>query len=192
MEDQTFRSRLVELMKKGRKATRIYSSIHKGIDPASRHIDSQTEQWREMNSELLRLLSVALDRTNNRKLAVDVQVMRDRFEQEWRRAADEMQSEQARLLTAAQNGDFIRSAVLAEKLVAVKARFQAAQAVHHEIVDVLKKSRIAEATIELSESCTIVEEGRLGAQQEASGQQNNSVQKVRIAKVIPITRRNVS
>ena len=152
MEDETFRTRLVELLKKSRKAIRLYGTVVRNPrDPSSAFNETQAQECRAVNSELLRLLSAALDSPSIRKLTGDIFVIRDRFQQEWSSTEAEMVAKQQALSFTVQHGDFVKAALLSNELVVLKARFQATQAVHHELNDVIKKSRVVLPTIELSQ-----------------------------------------
>lgn len=153
MEEQTFRSRLVALMKKSRKAIRLYGSVERGQrDRSAEYKEAQAREWKTINGELLRLLSTALDYPNNRTLTSEIFAIRDRFHQEWTEAESELKKKQQALITAAQNSDFVKGAMLSADLVILKARSQAAQAAHHELNDVIRKSKVSLPTIELSDS----------------------------------------
>jgi len=117
---------------------------------SNEYADLQVAQWKEVNAELLRELSTALDHPNSRTLTGSILTLRDRFYGDWRRVESELRLKQQELVSAAEHGDFIKSAHLSRDLVVLKAREQAAQAAHHELQDVVKKSRLSQPTIELS------------------------------------------
>lgn len=175
MEDATFRTRLVELMKKSRRAVRMYGTVVSHGEPVSRFAESQTEEWRNVNSELLRLLSAAIDQPSQRRLLSDVIAIRDRFEQDAHIADREINKMQERLVAASQVGDFVKAAVIACDLVQLKARSQAAQAAFTEVDDVLQRSKLSAPALEL---------GAHAAAQAESQQ--------KLAKVIPLIRRTAS
>lgn len=177
MEDQTFRSRLVELMKKSRKAIRLYGSVYRGGEPSSRFAESQAQEWKNTNAELLRLLTAALDQPGQRQLTIDVISIRDRFEQEWKTVEEELQKLQSKLVSVSQHGDFIKAALLSSDLVVLKARFQAAQAAHHELDDIVRKCRVVGPAIELTKKEELPEAPEVVEPT------------VRLAKVIPLARR---
>lgn len=160
MEQHTFRSRLAHLMQKCRKALRLYSSV-KQLDngEASDLSELQVLEWRQVNAELLRQLSVALSNPNIKTLTNDVFLLRDRFQAEWRMAETEQHGKQAQLLAVAEKGDFIRAAVLCRELVTVKARTQAAQAAYHELQELLLQAKVAPPpAIELSHESVVEHE----------------------------------
>jgi hypothetical protein len=119
--------------------------------------EMQVEQWKEVNADLLRQISVAMESPNARALVADIFTLRDRFHAAWRAAEAEVHIKRRDLISAAENGDFIKAAVLGRELVLLKAREQAAQAAHHELQEVLTRSRVAQPTIELSQDSVIPE-----------------------------------
>lgn len=143
MEQHTFRSRLAQLMQKCRKALRLYSSVKQlGSGDATDLSELQVLEWRQVNSELLRQLSMALSNPNIKALTADIFMLRDRFQTEWRMAEAEQHAKQKLLLSSGEKGDFIRAATLCRELVTLKARTQAAQAAYHEIEELLLQSKV--------------------------------------------------
>lgn len=150
MENLTFRSRLLKLVQKSRKAVRLYSSMERGVgDAASDFREIQAEEWRVVTSELLRDLTSAMENPNTRRLVSDIYAMRDRYYSDWRLAESDLTVGQRDLISASEHGDFTKAATLSTKLVRLKARVQACQAAHHEVNDVLSKSKVVEPAIEL-------------------------------------------
>jgi hypothetical protein len=125
---------------------------------ASEFAELQVVQWREVNSDLLRELSSALDNPNTRALTGAVLGLRDRFYADWRRVESELRVKQHELVSVSEQGDFIKAAHLSRDLIVLKAREQAAQAAHHELQDVVKRSRLAQPTIELSSDRAIADD----------------------------------
>ena len=173
MENETFRTRLFNLLQKSRKAVRLYTSMAGGIngEAPSELQESQAAEWRSVNSDLLKQLSLALDQPNARQLASGACNLRDHFYSMWRLTESELQIRHSELLSASDNGDYMRAATLATELVVLKARGQAAQAAHHEIDAVISKSKVSVAPVELSKDREIQE-----------------AQAPRLAKVIPLRR----
>lgn len=155
MENHTFRSRLAELMQKSRKALRLYTSVGRVSNPQSEFNDMQVQQWKEVNADLLKQISMAMESPNSRALVADIFTLRDRFYTAWRSAEAEVHGKRRDLISSAENGDFIKAAVLGRELVLLKAREQAAQAAHHELQEVLTRSRVAQPTIELSQESVV-------------------------------------
>jgi len=145
MDEGTFRSRLVELLKKSRQAVRGYERVERSShDEGNRLIATQAEEWKRVNSELLRELSLALNSPSGKRLTSDILSIRERFSLVWRQSESDLLRKQTELLQAARSGEFVKSAILSSELVILKARVQATQAAHHELGDVLRKSHIAE------------------------------------------------
>lgn len=158
MENHTFRSRLAELMQKSRKALRLYTSMGRINNNAHSELNEmQAQQWKEINADLLRQISAAMESPNSRALVADIFTLRDRFYAAWRSAEADVHNKRRDLISSAENGDFIKSAVLGRELVLLKAREQAAQAAHHELQEVLTRSRVAQPTIELSQDNVVPE-----------------------------------
>lgn len=174
MDNHTFRSRLVKLIQKSRKALRLYSNMGSlPSDGGTEFAEVQVREWKRVNSDLVQNLTTAMDSPNMKQLSVDVFSLRERFHAEWRQAEADMRQKQRELLSAAEHGDFIKSAILSNELVILKARTQACQAAHHELSDAVRQSRLAEPTIELS-SDNVIEDSE------------DEIPEPRQAKVIPL------
>lgn len=172
MENLTFRSRLGHLLQKSRKALRLYSSLGKKRgDKASELNEAQIAEWRSVNSELHRALAAALDQPHHKHLVSEVFGLKERFFGEWKTSEADLHQKQRELMESSEAGDFIRAAVLSSELVTLKARSQAAQAAHHELGEVVDKSRVSQPAIELSETID-----------------PRAMAKPQMAKVIPIRR----
>lgn len=182
MESETFRSRLIQLIQKSRRALRLYTSAGQqpvGDERLQGELSAaQVEEWRQANSDLLKKLSDAADSPHLRRSVCAVLGTRNEFQEHWRATEAEMVQDQQELEVCAKQGDFIRSAVLSAKLVKLKARVQATQAAHHELTTLLRKTKVngdglsaddldAQQTIELLDE-NIVDD-REPPQQLASG-----------------------
>ena len=176
MEYQTLRARIAKLVRKSRKALRLYTTMGR-LNPASsgEFADAQIAEWKNINSELLQQLSTVLEIRNTKKVVSELFTLRDRFYSDWRMSEAEMHSRQKSLLRSAEQGDFIKAAHLSRELVSLKARVQATQAAHHELQELVDQSKAAQPTIELSTDQVIHEVER----EEEQPQQ---------AKVIPLRR----
>lgn len=171
MDNSTFRLRLVQLMKKSRKALRLYSSVgvvggaagslagnlgteslragmggsgpsDRGLQRSSTELSElQVAEWRDVNSELLRALSATASVVALRRVINEVVVLRDRFHAEWRSLESRVYQDQRALIDAATHGDFIRAALLGRTLVACKARMQACHAAYEELQDLASFSK---------------------------------------------------
>lgn len=150
MENHTFRSRLVLLVQKSRKAVRLYSSMEKNsADSGADFRETQAEEWKSVTSELLRELTVLLENPNARRLAGDIYTLRDRFYSDWRLSESDLHVGQRDLINASEHGDFTRASVLSIKLIRLKARVQASQAAYHELNEVVTKSKISDPNTEI-------------------------------------------
>ena len=151
MDNHTFRSRVSRLLQKSRKALRLYSSVATlPADGGSQFAEAQVREWKRVNSDLVQSLTVAIDCQHTKRAATDICALRDRFHLEWRKAEAEMRNRQMELILSAEQGDFVKTALLSQELVGLKARTQACEAAYHELGDVVRHSRVAEPMIELS------------------------------------------
>lgn len=158
MDGDTFRVKLLKLMQRSRKALRLYSSVGRmRNDHSSELSDLQIAQWKLINAELVKQLSLLLDGPAGRSLSADVLSLRDRFYHEWRQSQANLHRRQNELIALAEKGDFAKVAVLSRELVGLKARSQAAQAAQHELSDVLKRVNLEHITVELRDD-SVVEE----------------------------------
>ena len=158
MTSDTFRVKLLKLLQRSRKALRLYSSVGRMRgEHANELSDLQISEWKLINAELVKQLSLFLDTPNNRTLAADVVALRDRFYQEWRQSQSSLHSKQDELISLAEKGDFAKAVIVGKELVSMKARLQAAQAVQHELSHVLKRINLDQITVELSKD-RVVEE----------------------------------
>lgn len=156
MESESFRSRVIALIQKSRRALRLYSSAGNTsfvrMEGASAELsNAQVGEWREINSLLLRRLTEAADSPNTKKLIYDVFALRNDFQTLWRSSESELVVSQRELIACAERGDFIKATSLATVLVTLKARVQAGQAAHHELDMLIKKSKVVRPAAELSE-----------------------------------------
>ncbi len=143
VEKSTFRSRVLQLLQRSRRALRLYSSVSQvGIEGSREFAELQATEWRMTNTFLVREISTLLDEPTNRELAIGLRVLADRLEDEGLSAEGEMHAKQCALVFSAENGDYVRSAVLGKELVILKARMQARQAANHEVNGVLKSARV--------------------------------------------------
>lgn len=131
MSRETFRVRLSQLIQKSRKALKLYTNMAESRNRKAS--ESQLAEWRDVNARLANELQKALSRSNTRDASDLVYQLRDRFYGEWRFAEAELHEKQDQLIELAENAQFARVAQLAEELVRIKARKQAAHAAHHEL-----------------------------------------------------------
>lgn len=156
MESESFRSRLLALIQKSRRALRLYNntggqSIVRMEGTSAELSNAQVAEWREINSLLLRKLTESADSPSTKKLVYDVFALRSEFQSLWRTSESEMVQLQRELISSAERGDFIKASGLAVSLVSLKARVQAGQAAHHELDLLIKRSRVVRPAAELSE-----------------------------------------
>jgi hypothetical protein len=156
MESESFRSRVVSLIQKSRRALRLYN--HSGgqsiarVEGITAELSSaQVSEWREINGLLLKRLSESADSPSTKKLVYDVFALRNEFQTLWRTSEGELVQLQRELVAAAERGDFIKATGLSSSLVSLKARVQAGQAAHHELDLLIKRSRVVRPAAELSE-----------------------------------------
>ena len=156
MESETFRSRVVALIQKSRRALRLYShaggqglSRVEGLTPELSA--NQVSEWRDVNSMLLKKLSESADSPSTKKLVYDVFALRNEFQTLWRTSESELVQQQTELIEASQRGDFIKASSLAVSLVSLKARVQAGQAAHHELDVLIRRSRVVRPAASLND-----------------------------------------
>lgn len=157
MENDTFRSRLVRLLQKSRQAFRLYNSMERGPAAIGDYTEMQAMEWRNVNGALIKELSAALDRPNQKETPSLVFLLRDRFLAEFRTSEADLHAKQRELVSAAEKGDFVKSALLSKELVSIKARVQATQAAHHELDEVVVQSKVSQPAITLSNESVVAE-----------------------------------
>lgn len=163
MESETLYERLCKLLQKSRKALRLYSSAgrsnagHPSYDREHELQDLLVDEWREMNAVLIQKLSGLLEHKSRRDLIAPVTQLRDFFYEQWRGSEADLNRKQRELIVQSENGDFVRAAGLAKDLAVLKARVQAAQAAHHEFNEVMKRSKVPQSTILLSDEHVVEE-----------------------------------
>lgn len=156
MESESFRSRLLALIQKSRRALRLYNnsggqSIVRMEGTSAELSAAQVAEWRDINSLLLRKLTETADSPSTKKLVYDIFALRSEFQSLWRTSESELVQQQRDLIASAERGDFIKASGLATSLVSLKARVQAGQAAHHELDLLIKRSRVVRPAAELSE-----------------------------------------
>lgn len=204
MESESFRTRVVNLIQKSRRALRLYSNTVGGqglvrVDSGSPELSAaQVAEWRDINGILLKKLSEAADSPSTKKLVYDVFALRNEFQTLWRTSEGELVRNQRELVSAAERGDFIKASGLAALLVTLKARVQAGQAAHHELDLLIKRSRVVRPAAELNEdgatvlsTIELLDEQSVNTDSAAYYQSQAPLQKVAVgaAKVIPLKRR---
>lgn len=157
----TFRTRLLELIQKSRKACRLYASMGKhsgkGNSYAGDLTDLQAEEWRKVNVDLATRLGESFDKPDQKKTAIEVVSTRDTFARELSQARSELNQKRNELAQSSNREDFVVSALTSRELVVLKARSQALEAAHHEIEQVIKRSKLEGIVVELPEEAVTVE-----------------------------------
>ncbi len=199
MESESFRSRLLALIQKSRRALRLYNnsgsqSIVRLEGTSAELSAAQVAEWREINSLLLRKLTESADSPSTKKLVYDVFALRNEFQSLWRGSESELVQQQRELIASAERGDFIKASGLAANLVSLKARVQAGQAAHHELDLLIKRSRVVRPAAELSEEgATVLSTIELLDEQSVADNTPQPIAQPKMAvgagKVIPLKRR---
>ncbi|RMG44019.1 MAG: hypothetical protein D6719_02550 [Candidatus Dadabacteria bacterium] len=179
MNSETFRSRVSALIKKSRKALRLYSSMGRlQSHEHSELSEMQIREWQEVNSELSEQLSSALESRYTRRLASNVFLLRDRFYSRWRETEAEAHLKQRELISASEKGEFIKATLLGRELVVLKARKQACQAAHNELQELIERSKLTPPQVQ--------------HQEDSGKQQKDKGKPVKSAVVIPLRRKDGS
>ena len=145
MEDQTFKSRLVDLLSKSRKANRLYSGVTRA-NKGSELAESQASEWQIVNNDLTTLLSQVLDKEafNNsgaKTLISETLNVLDSFTAQQSGLEAEILSKKNRLIAFAEAADFVQTSILSRELVSLRARTQALQAACQELKNIIKRGR---------------------------------------------------
>ncbi len=142
MESGTFKTRLVSLLQRSRKAVRLYSEMEKSQDKLN-YSDLQIFEWKNINIELLNeLQDVISDFYNHKTLVAKVFSILERFQIEESLVSDNLKELKKELSFASQRNDFAKCADVSLRLVGIKAKNQALQAVVHELKQVISKSNL--------------------------------------------------
>ena len=205
MESESFRSRVVGLIQKSRRALRLYThsngqSLARVEGMTADLSAAQVSEWREINGLLLKRLSESADTPSTKKLVYDVFALRNEFQTLWRTSEGELVQLQRELVAAAERGDFIKATGLSSSLVSLKARVQAGQAAHHELDLLIKRSRVVRPAAELSEegatvlsTIELLDEQSMGDERHSQTAISSEVVSAKVAvgagKVIPLKRR---
>lgn len=145
MESQSFKERVSSLLQKSRKAVRLYASMSRhSNDGNAQFAELQIQQWHHTNHELVRELTKILEENSQKKVVNSIFELRDRFFDVWKETETLLHRRHKELLSATENGDYIKSAVCAQEAVTYKAKMQAAQAAHHELTQVIERSKVSE------------------------------------------------
>jgi hypothetical protein len=199
---ESFRSRVVALIQKSRRALRLYShnagqSIARVEGSTAELSAAQVTEWRDINGLLLKRLTESAESPSTKKIVYDVFALRNEFQTLWRTSEGELVQQQRELIAAAERGDFVKATGLAVSLVSLKARVQAGQAAHHELDLLIKRSRVVRPAAELGEEGATVlstielldEQSVRNGDTEATEPSDQKVAVGAGGKVIPLKRR---
>lgn len=179
MTEATFRSRLMELTQKSRQATRLYGGVGRGSGGTQSELaEMQAFQWKGVNSELHHELSFILETRTGKGLISSIFGLRDRLVSDVRNFETDLHTKQQALVLASESGDFGKAMLLGRDLVILKARLQATSAAHHELQDVIEKSRVLPVSLPV------------GKQEVAPQEIIRSKANENLAQVIPLRRRS--
>jgi hypothetical protein len=140
MDSITLRSRLLKLLQKSRKASRLYSSVDSS-DGSSEPRELQAKQWKLVIGELLHELSTTLESPNPKRVLQQAFSLRDRFYTDFRLSESELKRLQHELVNCSEVGDFTRAMSLSRELVSLKAKLEASQASYHELSEILSRAK---------------------------------------------------
>jgi hypothetical protein len=190
MDSITLRSRLLKLLQKSRKASRLYGSIDSS-DSHDELKEKQAKEWKKVTSELLLELSSTLENPNPKRVLQQAFNMRDRFHSDYRMAESELNRSQRDLINVAEIGDFTRAFGLSASLISLKARVQACQAAYHELSEILARAKLPSDLVS-----HIVDESEVNNQftygkQAQLRSEVDSEDDLRSAKVIPLRQKRV-
>lgn len=147
MESGTFKTRLISLLQKSRQAARMYSEMQRSQDKLN-YSDLQIVEWKNVNLELVDELQLLLnDFYNQKNLIARACALLERFEVEQLALSDTLKKDKSELLNAVNKNDYAKSAKLSLKLVSLKSRNQALQAVIKELNKMLDHVSVSHANI---------------------------------------------
>lgn len=116
-----------------RGAARSHSHVEAAaVAPEKRFSHLQVVVWQHVNENLSRSLRSLLQKKVQRCLSQGALDLRDELYESWRRAETELHREKLKLERAIAEEQYVRSAILAERLITLKARFQATKAAYSE------------------------------------------------------------
>lgn len=102
------------------------------VAPEKKFSHLQVVVWQHVNENLSRSLRSVLQNKVQRHLSQAAIALRDELYESWRRAETELHREKSKLERAVAEEQYVRSTILAEKLITLKARLQAAKAAYSE------------------------------------------------------------
>ncbi|MGA1190970.1 MAG: hypothetical protein ACO3XO_01675 [Bdellovibrionota bacterium] len=102
------------------------------LSPEKNFSHLQVVVWQHVNENLSRSLRSVLQNKVQRNLSQGALALRDELYESWRRAETELHREKSKLERAVAEEHYVRSTILAEKLITLKARLQATKAAYSE------------------------------------------------------------
>lgn len=157
MSDETFRSRLIKLLQKSRKALRLYTSMEKATQKGSEFQDLKIQEWKAVNLDLVRTLTELVEEPDSKRITAQLFKLRDRCYSDWRLAEGDLHKEHRALLHASEASDFAKACSTSKNLISLQARVQALQAAHHEIQSVIDQSKLGKPVVDLAEEDELFE-----------------------------------
>ncbi|MEZ4753111.1 MAG: hypothetical protein R3A13_02235 [Bdellovibrionota bacterium] len=160
MDRDTFRSKVIKLVQKSKKALRLYNSMGRlNTGEASELADQQVLEWKAINQTLIKTLTHSIEKLDNKQLSDRVFLLRDQFYTDWRSAEADLKTKQSALIAAVDNQDFIKSVGMSRDLAVLKSKMQASQAACHELQLLIDQNKLnPPAEPEPEDTYAIVEE----------------------------------
>lgn len=144
MESKTLRERLAKLRLKSKKALGLYCKMERSQDSQQNPFsENQLAEWKAVNQQLYDRIGLGLGEQNNKHLARAVYELRDSFCDTWREAQAAVRVGQKDLLNAAGEEEYVKAAVLAQRLVVLRAREQASRAAYEELQSLVSRTGLA-------------------------------------------------
>ncbi len=148
MSSESFLVRFLELMKKSKKAVKLYSSLEKA--EAKTSLSSKREgyfrqvlEWREANRLLLEMLQSAHLSFQGRALVDKAYAIRDDFFSLYRETETEFHLKVDLLNQLVNKLQFVKAKNLSHELIQFKAKVEAYAAVCSELQDLLDHGKVA-------------------------------------------------
>lgn len=145
MVSDTFKTRLLKLINKSRKAVRVYSNAGGASNFRAKskpYADMQLKCWRDANERLVEFLHSATKNMNLRKVASEILAYAKQCQQELENREKQLEKYHHELLTYSQNKDYVNAAIISNELIVLKANVQAEKAVLEELEDVLTYANV--------------------------------------------------
>lgn len=225
MSSDTLRSRLSHLLTKSRKAAYLYQhtaqETQKGLEkeqdqrrsgrsggkklqgfagqkPANekKYSNLQVLVWQHVNESLSASLRKLLQTYSQRELSHQALKLRDSLYDAWRRVEGELHQEREALRMAVAEEHYVRSTILAEKLIVLKARVQATKAAFSEyeavVVDLTRSDGASQGSLGFRQELTGLNYSESGSQDQpfrnlSTSEESDESQTDRNSKVLPFS-----